>query len=281
MAAALRASEGGARVRLVESGTLGGTCVNVGCIPSKIMIRAAHIAHLRRHSPFDDGIAAAQPIIRRDRLLMQQQARVEELRYLKYEKMLENNQAITLVRGEARFTGAHSLAVKLAAAGGELEIGFDKALIATGASPTIPPVPGLEGTPYWTSDEAVASPDIPARLIVIGSSAVAVELAQAFARLGSKVTILARHTLFFHEDPLIGEMLETAFAAEGIEVKIFAQVHSVAFSPKKKRNKEKRKRSGTSSSSRLIAVNCEARSCSWRRDARRTRRASISTGLES
>lgn len=62
--------------------------------------------------------------------------------------MLENNQAIALIRGKARFTGAHTLAVKLAA-GGELEIGFDKALIATGASPTIPPMPGLEGTPYW------------------------------------------------------------------------------------------------------------------------------------
>jgi len=71
----------------------------------------------------DDGIAAAQPIIRRDRPLMQQPARVDELRHLKYEKMLENNQAITLVRGKARFTGAHSLAVTLAAAGGELEIG--------------------------------------------------------------------------------------------------------------------------------------------------------------
>ena len=240
MAAALRASEGGARVTLVESGTTGGTCVNVGCVPSKIMIRAAHIAHLRRHSPFDDGIAAAQPIIRRDRLLMQQQARVEELRYLKYEKMLENNQAIALVRGKARFTGAHMLAVKLAA-DGELEIGFDKALIATGASPAIPPVPGLEGTPYWTSDEALASPDIPARLIVIGSSAVAVELAQAFARLGSRVTILARHRLLFREDPLIGEMLETAFAAEGIEVKIFAQAHSVVFGKKNKKKQKKKK----------------------------------------
>jgi len=240
MAAALRASEGGARVTLVESGTIGGTCVNVGCVPSKIMIRAAHIAHLRRHSPFDDGIAAAQPIIRRDRLLMQQQARVDELRYLKYEKMLENNQGIALVRGEAHFTGAHTLAVKLAA-GGELEIGFDKALIATGASPMIPPVPGLEGTPYWTSDEAVASPGIPARLLVIGSSAVAVELAQAFARLGSRVTIVARHTLFFHEDPLIGEMLDTAFAAEGIEVKIYAQAHSIVFSRKRRRKGKKKK----------------------------------------
>ena len=240
MAAALRASEGGARVTLVESGTIGGTCVNVGCVPSKIMIRAAHIAHLRRHSPFDDGIAAAQPIIRRDRLLMQQQARVEELRYLKYEKMLENNQGIALVRGKAHFTDAHTLAVKLAT-GGELEIGFDKALIGTGASPTIPPVPGLKGTPYWTSDEAVASPDIPARLIVIGSSAVAVELAQAFARLGSRVAIVARHTLLFREDPLIGEMLDTAFAAEGIEVKIFAQAHSIVFSRKRRRKGKKKK----------------------------------------
>ena len=89
MAAALRAVEGGARVTLVESGTIGGTCVNVGCVPSKIMIRAAHIAHQRRHSPFDRGIAAARPIIRRDRLLAQQQARVEELRHAKYEEMLK------------------------------------------------------------------------------------------------------------------------------------------------------------------------------------------------
>jgi hypothetical protein len=77
-----------------------------------------------------------------------------------------------------------------------------------------------------------------------------------------KVTILARHTLFFHEDPLIGEMLETAFAAEGIEVKIFAQVHSVAFS-KKKRQKKKRRRSRTSSSSRRYRLRADqpARAC--------------------
>ena len=228
MAAALRAVEGGARVTLVESGAIGGTCVNVGCVPSKIMIRAAHIAHLRRHSPFDRGIASARPIIRRDRLLAQSQARVEELRHAKYEKMLENNPAIALVRGKARFTSAHTLAVKLTA-GGEQEIGFDKALIATGASPMIPPVPGLAETPFWTSDDALASPEIPARLIVIGSSVVAVELAQAFARLGSSVTILARNTLLFREDPAIGETLATVFAAEGVRVETFIQAHSVAY----------------------------------------------------
>jgi mercuric reductase len=89
MAAALKAVEQGARVTLIERGTIGGTCVNVGCVPSKIMIRAAHIAHLRRTSPFDDGIAAATPAILRERLLAQQQARVEELRHAKYESILE------------------------------------------------------------------------------------------------------------------------------------------------------------------------------------------------
>src|SRR5690625_2613949 len=75
MAAALKAVERGARVTLIERGTLGGTCVNVGCVPSKIMIRAAHIAHLRRESPFDEGLPAVAPTVLRERLLAQQQAR--------------------------------------------------------------------------------------------------------------------------------------------------------------------------------------------------------------
>jgi mercuric reductase len=85
MAAALKAVERGAHVTLIERGTIGGTCVNIGCVPSKIMIRAAHIAHLRRESPFDGGIEAATPTILRERLLAQQQARVDELRHAKYE----------------------------------------------------------------------------------------------------------------------------------------------------------------------------------------------------
>jgi mercuric reductase len=217
MAAALKAVERGARVTLIERGTIGGTCVNVGCVPSKVMIRAAHIAHLRRASPFDDGIAATPPVIRRDRLLAQQQGLVDELRHAKYERMLETNPDINLLRGSARFKDAQTLAVALVA-GGEREVAFDRCLIATGASAAVPPIRGLTDTPYWTSTEALVSDTIPARLIVIGSSVVALELAQAFARLGSQVTILARHTLFYREDPAIGEAVTAAFRAEGIEV---------------------------------------------------------------
>jgi len=228
MAAALRAVEQGARVTLVERGVIGGTCVNVGCVPSKIMIRAAHIAHLRRESPFDDGIGSYTPAILRERLLAQQQARVDELRHAKYENILADTPSITVLQGEARFQDAHSLLVRHVD-GAEHHVAFDRCLIATGASPAIPTIPGLLDTPYWTSTEALESETLPRRLVVIGSSVVAVELAQAFARLGSKVTILARSTLFFREDPAIGEAVTAAFRAEGIEVLEHTQASKVAF----------------------------------------------------
>ncbi|MES3029461.1 MAG: mercury(II) reductase [Pseudomonadota bacterium] len=228
MAAALRAVEQGARVTLVERGVIGGTCVNVGCVPSKIMIRAAHIAHLRRESPFDDGIGSYTPAILRERLLAQQQARVDELRHAKYENILADTPSITVLQGEARFQDAHSLLVRHVD-GAEHHVAFDRCLIATGASPAIPTIPGLLDTPYWTSTEALESETLPRRLVVIGSSVVAVELAQAFARLGSKVTILARSTLFFREDPAIGEAVTAAFRAEGIEVLEHTQARKVAY----------------------------------------------------
>lgn len=227
MAAALKAVEQGANVTLIERGTIGGTCVNVGCVPSKIMIRAAHIAHLRRESPFDSGIAATVPVIDRSKLLAQQQARVDELRHAKYEGILDSNPAITVLHGEARFKDDQSLAVRLND-GGERVVAFDRCLVATGASPAVPPIPGLKESPYWTSTEALVSDTIPERLAVIGSSVVALELAQAFARLGSKVTILARSTLFFREDPAIGEAVTAAFRAEGIKVLEYTQASQVA-----------------------------------------------------
>jgi mercuric reductase len=228
MAAAITAAEQGAEVTVIERGTMGGACVNIGCIPSKIMIRAAHFAHARRVSPFDAGIiTAAEPEINRTRLLAQQRARVEELRVGKYQAIIEGNPRITLLRGEARFKDARTLRVKLNE-GGEEAVAFDRALIATGARPAIPPIPGLAGTPYWTSTEALASDRIPPRLLVIGSSVVAAELAQAYSRLGSQVTIIARRTLFFRKDPVIGEALEQVFADEGITVLRQTQIRSIA-----------------------------------------------------
>ncbi|MBI1220422.1 MAG: mercury(II) reductase [Rhodobacteraceae bacterium] len=229
MAGALKAAERGARVTLIEQGTIGGTCVNVGCVPSKIMIRAAHIAHLRRTSPFDDGIGAREPVIHRDRLLTQQQARVAELRQAKYEDILETNPDITLLPGEARFESETTVVVR-GRDGQDRSVAFDRCLIAVGANPQIPDIPGLPDSPYWTSTEALATDTIPERLAVIGASVVAVELAQAFARLGSRVTILARRHLLSREDPAIGEALAEVFRDEGIEVLDGTVATSVAHS---------------------------------------------------
>lgn len=229
MAAALKAVELGASVTLIERGVIGGTCVNVGCIPSKILVRAAHVAQLRRSSPFDEGLSTSALRVNRPALLAQQERRVTELREAKYEGILARNPSITVIHGSAKFVDARALTVTLTS-GEQQVVAFDRCVIATGASAAVPPVPGLAATPYWTSSEALASDTIPTRLAVIGSSAVALELGQAFSRLGSRVTILARNTLLSREDPVLGAELLTAFAAEGMDVRTQVAVRRVAFS---------------------------------------------------
>jgi len=228
MAAALKAVERGARVTVIERDTIGGTCVNIGCVPSKVMIRMAHIAHLRRESPFDEGLGARAPVVDRAKLLEQQQGLVEALREGKYASILRDKQAITLIEGEARFVAANALVVATPT-GSKRRIEFDRAFIGTGARPAIPPIPGLADTPYLTSTTALSLPIIPERLIVIGGSAVALELAQAFARLGSRVLILARSRLLSREDPAIGDAIHKAFEREGIQVLLQTQASRVDY----------------------------------------------------
>lgn len=227
-AAALRAADEGASVTMIEGGTLGGTCVNVGCVPSKIMIRGAHVAHTLAHHPFL-GIWRQAPAVDRRALVAQQQARVEELRLAKYASILESRaENIRLLRGIARFENAHTL--KVARPDGKVvTVHADRVLVATGASPAIPAVPGLKETPYWTSTEALVAEELPGHLIVYGGSVVALELAQAFLRLGSKVTLVARSTLLSKEDPAIGAELLRVLEAEGMRVLTHTTLRSVRF----------------------------------------------------
>ena len=228
MAAATRLAEAGSRVTMIERGTLGGTCVNVGCVPSKIFIRAAHVAHTRKTSPFDAGIAPCAPVIERAALLVQQQARVDALRAAKYDNVVARHAAIRRVQGHASFAGPAALRVRLAA-GGEETVTFDRCLIATGARPAIPDLPGLAGTPYWTSTEALQADAVPPRLLVLGASVVALELAQAYARLGSRVTVVARSSLLSREDALIGTMLADILRGEGMQVLLQTASHAVDY----------------------------------------------------
>ncbi len=227
-ACGLRAIEEGARVTIIERApVIGGTCVNVGCVPSKIMIRAAHLAQHQKTHAFK-GLAKHAPVIDRAELVAQQQARVDELRGAKYEEILDAKSEMSLVRGDAHFSDAYTLIVDQGH-GDYVEIIADRFLIATGSSPAVPPIPGLAGTPYWTSTEALVAEKLPEHLIVIGAGIVALELAQAFLRLGSKVTLLARHTLMYNEDPAIGAELQKVLESEGMRILTHTQAEAIQY----------------------------------------------------
>ena len=160
--------------------------------------------------------------------MAQQQVRVEVLRHAKYESILDSNPGIKLLRCFASFKDEHTLLVKQAD-GRDVTLSVDRILIATGRSPQIPDIKGLADVPYWTSTEALIAEQTPEHLLVYGSSVVALELAQAFLRLGSRVTLIARSQLLSKEDPEIGKQLKVALEAEGMRVLTETTVSAVRY----------------------------------------------------
>ncbi len=234
-AAAIKAVEQGASVTIIEGADIiGGTCVNVGCVPSKIMIRGAHIAHIQGQHNFD-GVPFNKPLIDRKAMVRQQQEWVENLRYAKYESILESNPGINLLRGMVSFKDVSTLVVTKTDSSGrktEKEIKADRILLAVGARPMIPDICGLSDTPYWTSTEALIAEEIPEHLVVLGGSVVALELAQAFRHLGSEVTVMARSSLLSKEDPDIGKGLKSALEDEGIVVRLNTVPNDISYDGK-------------------------------------------------
>ncbi len=228
IAAAIMATEKGARVTIIEGGdVIGGTCVNIGCIPSKILIRGASIAYMQGYHNFA-GIPFNTPSINRRQMVAQQQKTVEALRHTKYENIIESNPDITLVRGMASFKDARTLIVKKNDGSGK-EVFADRFLLAVGARPMVPAIDGLGNTPYWTSTEALIAENIPDHLVILGGSVVALELAQAFHHLGSKVTVMARSTLLSKEDSEIGDGLKAVFEGEGINIELYTVPDTVHY----------------------------------------------------
>lgn len=218
-AAAIAAAERGARVTMIEGASvIGGTCVNIGCVPSKILIRGAHIAWQQGHHAFD-GIPRHVPAIDRPAMVRQQQALVDRLRKAKYEDILAAHPAIDLLQGWARFAAADRLIVTRAD-GSETTVQADRILVATGARAAIPPIPGLEDTPYWSATEALQAEALPEHLIVVGGGVIALELAQAFLHLGSRVTLLSRGALLAKSEPEVGKRLARLLAEEGMDVRL-------------------------------------------------------------
>ncbi|WP_026926614.1 mercury(II) reductase [Granulicoccus phenolivorans] len=219
-AAAIRATSLGRSVVMVERGTFGGTCVNTGCVPSKALIAAAEARHVAADaSTRYPGISTMAGAVDMPDLIGGKQALVERLRTEKYVDIADHY-GWRVARGEATFSGTPDAPlVRITdAAGGVEEITAQHYLIATGAQPWVPPIEGLAQAGYLTSTTAMELTEVPASLIVLGGGYVALEQAQLFARLGTKVTLLVRSRLTSKEEPEVSRALQEVFADEGIRV---------------------------------------------------------------
>jgi mercuric reductase len=211
-AAAIKAAELGARVALVEAGTLGGTCVNVGCVPSKTLIKAAELCYRSAYPKFE-GLAACPPPSDWQRVVQQKDELVAALRQGKYVDVMKIYPGITLIKGHARLTGPRSVTVN----GTTYRPG--KSLIATGSLPWAPPIPGLAEAGFLDSTDALSLSSLPRSLVVIGAGAIGLELGQLFARFGVRVEILEGGPhVAGGEEPEIGEALTRYLADEKIRI---------------------------------------------------------------
>lgn len=218
-AAAIHASESGARVALMESNAVGGTCVNVGCIPSKAMLAPAEQLYRAGHHPFA-GIERVTPAFDVGQLVDSKAALVDELRQEKYIDLAEIY-GFTICKGLAEFVDAHAIDC-----GGE-RIRAGKYIVATGASPAIPPIPGLQDVGYLTSTTALELREPPKRLAVLGAGPVGLEMGQLFMRLGSAVTFITRGDVAPREEPETSQTLRAVLEEEGAQVVSHADVAGV------------------------------------------------------
>lgn len=207
--AAIKASEYGAKVGMIERGTVGGTCVNIGCVPSKTLLRAAEINYSAKTNPFL-GLKTSAQEVDLAALIKQKDELVSELRNQKYINLIEEY-GIILIEGEAVFINENQIDVN------GKTLSAKRFLIATGASPSIPSINGLEEVDYLTSTSLLELEKIPKRLTVLGSGYIGLELGQLLHHLGSEVTLIQRSERLLKEyDPEISDSAEKALINQGI-----------------------------------------------------------------
>jgi mercuric reductase len=210
-AAALAAVERGARAVMIERGTLGGTCVNIGCVPSKTQLRAGELFWQAGHQPFQ-GVRTAADAVDLPALVRQKDELVASLRQEKYSDLIDEY-GWELVRGEACFEDPRTLRVDGRA------IHADGFVLATGARPAVPRIEGLERVEYLTSTSLLDLERLPEHLVVVGAGYVGLELGQLFRHLGSRVTLMQRgDRLLRGYDPEISQVVHEVLTDEDIEV---------------------------------------------------------------
>lgn len=210
-AAAIRAVENGARVAMIERGTIGGTCVNIGCVPSKTLLRGAETHHRAGHHPFK-GIEIKTGAVDYGAMVRQKDELVSTMRQEKYIDLIDEY-GWDLIEGEATFEDEETLRV------GDRTIRAASYLISTDARPAVPEIPGLEETGYLTSTTAMELDRVPESVLVIGAGYVALEQGQLLSHLGSRVTLMQRGPRLLRDyEPEVSEAMMEALGRDGIEV---------------------------------------------------------------
>ena len=225
-AAALRAAELGKTAVMTENRTLGGTCVNRGCLPSKNLIEAARIIWEAQH-PRYPGMRPAKIDFDFQALIRQKDAVIHDYRDRKYRSIIDEADRIKVLSGRARLAGTHTVSVD------GRQVTCDQILLATGSRPQVPAIEGINDIPYLTSDLLTSDEpqelfELPQSLVIVGGGYIALELGQMFRRFGTEVTILerSRRVLKAYE-PEVSIAIAQALVDEGIRLVTSATVRRV------------------------------------------------------
>ncbi len=210
LSVAAGASQMGASTILIERAKMGGDCLNYGCVPSKALIAAAHAAQAVRRAPMF-GVNASPPEIDFGKVHDHVHDVIAQIAPHDSVERFEGF-GVTVILDHARFTGQREVE-----AGGKL-IRARRFVIATGSSPATPPIPGLDTVPYFTNETIFDCREAPGHLLVIGGGPIGVELAQAFCRLGVKVTILEMFGVMGRDDPELAAIVQRRLREDGVQI---------------------------------------------------------------
>ncbi|MFQ5803395.1 MAG: mercury(II) reductase [Candidatus Methylomirabilales bacterium] len=220
-AAAIRASELEKSVALIERGSLGGTCVNVGCVPSKQMLVTGEFYRNALRNPFQ-GLRCEGEVLDFPQVIKQKDRVVHNLRESRYVDVLESLDGVDHLQGTGAFVSDREVKVN----GTRIE--GRAFLVSTGSSPWVPPIPGLQEVGYWTNVEGLSPGKQPESLLVIGGRALGLEFAQMYANLGARVTLLQRSDRIIpREEPEASAALRTALEERGVQIETQVQPEAV------------------------------------------------------
>lgn len=225
LSVAAGAAQMGARVALVEKGAMGGDCLNTGCVPSKALIAAAHAAHAGRHAA-RFGIDYAPPRVDFARVRAHVQGVIDAIAPHDSVERFEGL-GVRVIAGAARFADPRHVVVDGETGDGEA-IRARRFVISTGSRPRLPPIPGLETVPFLTNETVFALDELPRRLVVIGGGPIGLELAHAFARLGSEVTVLERFAILPKDEPEAVAVVRAALVADGVAIHENVEIGNVS-----------------------------------------------------